>query len=292
MRESGDRGPSHKTGGDDAQPPADGAGDVRHAEPSEHLPQVSRKGSQGYAQQEQGDEPGEKENRIGGVLQGTRNKTKNREMREQFSLPFLKNKDRAKRIIKRIDGYIGTDSKRGFLFEANLYGARILRRSNDLGELQELKTRISERVNDMLSEKNRRLLELSDEYDEMCKRMRDEANGILLDIQKSATSIFKEESEAFYRRQSADDEAGNKPVTYILKLDKANVYKIGMTKDIEQRLMTYGNKSHRLIAIRKDNIEGLLKIVYKFRRINGSEEFEFTPEEIDKIIESYNFERV
>lgn len=213
-------------------------------------------------------------------------------MREQFSLPFLKNKDRAKRIIKRIDGYIGTDSKRGFLFEANLYGARILRRSNDLGELQELKTRISERVNDMLSEKNRRLLELSDEYDEMCKRMRDEANGILLDIQKSATSIFKDESEAFYRRLSADEEAGNKPVTYILKLDKANVYKIGMTKDIEQRLMTYGNKSHRLIAIRKDNIEGLLKIVYKFRRINGSEEFEFTPEEIDKIIESYKFERV
>lgn len=213
-------------------------------------------------------------------------------MKEHNSLPFLKNKERAKRLIKRIDGSIGTDSKRGYIFEAKLYGARVKKTSHNLGNLQELKTRISERVNDMLSEKNRRLLELSDEYDEMCKRMRDEANGILLDIQKSATSIFKEESEASYRRKSADEEADNKPVTYILKLDKANVYKIGMTKNIEQRLMTYGNKSHRLIAIRKDNIEGLLKIVYKFRRINGSEEFEFTPEEIDKIIESYKFERV
>ena len=211
---------------------------------------------------------------------------------ECFSLPFLKNKERSKHIIKRIDGYLGTNSERGYEFEVNLYGARLNRKSRNLGELQEFKTIVSDRVNDMLSQKNRRLLELADEYDEMCKRMRDEANGILLDIQKSATSIFKEETAAFYERQSADEEPANKPVTYILKLDKANVYKIGMTKNLESRLIAYSNKSHRLIAIRKDNIEGLLKIVYKFRRINGSEEFEFTEEEIDKIIESYRFERV
>lgn len=213
-------------------------------------------------------------------------------MKEHNSLPFLKNKERAKRLIKRIDGFIGTDSKRGYIFEAKLYGARVKKTSHNLGNLQELKTRISGRVNNMLGEKNKRLIELVDEYEEMCKRLRDEANDILLDIQKSATSIFNEESASLYSEKCADEETGMSPVTYILKLDNSNVYKIGMTKNIGQRLLTYGNKSHRLIAIRKDNIEGLLKIVYKFRRINGSEEFEFTPEEMDKIIESYKFERV
>jgi len=197
----------------------------------------------------------------------------------------------------RINGSISHSKNDTYSFGINYRESRFKKDSKDLAYLQHLQSQIVGKVNSILSDNNESLRLLVSEYNKITEEYQNKIKDISLKAESILNAEYHDISQLFKKEKKKimDEEQVDSPstfYTYILKLDGSNLYKIGMSKDIRKRMQQYCNESHTLIAVKDDNIEGLIKYVYDGKRVYGSEEYRFTEKEINAIIDSYHFRRV
>lgn len=197
----------------------------------------------------------------------------------------------------RLEGCIyvrkGRNGRHSYTLEINYKNCRFRKSSEDIAYLQELQHRITERANEILASNNHSMQELICRYEMETDSYKSKVRDIKLDALKIENGELHDIAELFKaERKMIEDLEDDVYYTYILRLEGYNLYKIGMSKDIKKRMQQYCNASHTLIAVKDDNIEGLIKYIYDGKRVYGSEEYRFTEKEINAIIDSYHFRRL
>lgn len=197
----------------------------------------------------------------------------------------------------RINGSISHSKNDIYSFGINYRESRFKKDSKDLAYLQHLQSQIVGKVNSILSDNNESLRLLVSEYNKITEEYQNKIKDISLKAESILNAEYHDISKLFKKEKKRimdEEQVDSSPTfyTYILKLEGPNLYKIGMSKDVKKRYKAYNNESHKLIAIKDDNIEGLLRYIYRERKIYGTEEYQFSKYEINSIIESYHFNRV
>ena len=188
--------------------------------------------------------------------------------------------------------YVRKD-RNSYTLEINYKNCRFRKSSEDLAYLQELQHRITERANEIMASNNDSMQELICRYQTETESYKNKVRDISLDALKIENGELHDIAELFKaERKMIEDLEDDVYYTYILRLEGHNLYKIGMSKDVKKRMQRYCNAAHTLIALKDDNIEGLIRYIYAGRRVHGSEEYRFTEKEINAIIDSYHFRRL